>query len=106
MVHLIGQTFKTTIYDSVIGKLVIENEILSDGSVSTSMWVIYPDGVGEEVFSIAEACERLEWGNMRYKIVTADRCFTEACYDDWGEMIKHWKEEILAGTHRIWVFGP
>ena len=58
--NLIGTTFKTTVYESVVGKILIENEILIDGSVSTRMLVVYPDGVGQEVFSIAEACEMLE----------------------------------------------
>lgn len=57
---LIGQTFKTTIYESVIGKIEIENEILIDGSVSTTIWVIYPDGFGDEVFTVGEACDKLE----------------------------------------------
>lgn len=57
---LIGQYFKTMIYESAIGKIEIENEILADGSFSTTMWVIYPDGFGEEVFTIGEACEKLE----------------------------------------------
>lgn len=61
MNNLIEQTFKTTIYESVIGKIVIENEILIDGSVSTSMFVFFPDGTGYEVFSIKEASEMLEW---------------------------------------------
>lgn len=60
MNNLIGKTFKTTIYESVIGKIEIENEILLNGIISTILWVIYPDGVGEEVFSIAQACEKLE----------------------------------------------
>jgi hypothetical protein len=41
---------------------------------------------------------------MKYAIVTADRCFTEAHYDNWDELVKHWETEIKAGTHRIWVF--
>lgn len=41
---------------------------------------------------------------MKYKIVTADRCFTEAYYDSWAEMVKHWAVEIQAGTHRLWIF--
>jgi hypothetical protein len=57
---LIGQTFKTTIYESVIGKIEIENEILIDGSVSTTIWVTYPDGVGDEVSTVGEACDKLE----------------------------------------------
>ena len=57
---LMGQTFKTTVYESVVGKIEIENEILIDGSVSTTLWVIYPDGFADEVFTIEEACEKLE----------------------------------------------
>ena len=43
---------------------------------------------------------------MKFTIVTADRYFTEAHYDDWKEMMAHWKNELTAGTHRLWVFGP
>lgn len=57
---LIGQTFKTTIYESVIGKIEIENELLIDGSISTTIWVIYPDGFGDEVFTVDEARDKLE----------------------------------------------
>lgn len=55
-----GQTFKTMIFESVIGKIEIETEVLIDGSISTTMWVIYPDGFADEVFSVDEACEKLE----------------------------------------------
>ena len=41
---------------------------------------------------------------MKYAIITADRCFTEAHYDDWAELVADWENEIKAGTHRIWVF--
>lgn len=41
----------------------------------------------------------------RYVVVTADRCFTEACYDNWSDMIRDWEAEIRSGTHRVWVFG-
>jgi len=53
----------------------------------------------------ASRCEeRIErWS--KYRVVTADRCFTEACYDNWSDMIRDWEAEIRAGTHRIWVFG-
>lgn len=42
---------------------------------------------------------------MEYVVVTADRCFREACYDNWSDLIRDWEAEIRAGTHRIWVFG-
>ncbi len=60
LVSLFGQTLKTTLYESVVGKIEIENEILIDGSVSTTLWVIYPDGMGDEVTTIDEAMEKLE----------------------------------------------
>jgi hypothetical protein len=43
---------------------------------------------------------------MSYMIVTADRCFTEAHCTSWAEVVEHWAEEIRAGTHRVWIFGP
>jgi len=58
--NLFGQTFKTTIYETVVGKIDIETEILIDGSISSTMWVIFPDGLGDEVFSVQEACDMLE----------------------------------------------
>lgn len=61
MMDLIGQTFKTTICESVIGKVEVEYEILQDGSIDTTLWVIYPDGMGEEVSTLQEASEKLEW---------------------------------------------
>jgi len=57
---LSGHTFTNTLYDSAIGKIIIENEILLDGSVSTTLWVQYPDGFSDEVFSVQEAEEKLE----------------------------------------------
>jgi hypothetical protein len=57
---LLGQTFKNTIYDSVIGKIEIETEILIDGSITSTMWVVYPDGFADEVFTIQEAESKLE----------------------------------------------
>ena len=49
------------IYDiEMVGKIEVEIEILSDGSISTTMWVVYPDGFGEEVFSVQEAEQKLE----------------------------------------------
>jgi hypothetical protein len=57
---LIGQTFKTTIYDSVVGKIEIEADILIDGSVSTTLWVVYPDGLHDEIFTLGEGLEKLE----------------------------------------------
>ena len=61
IMDLIGQTFKTTICESVIGKVEVESEILQDGSIATTLWVIYPDGMGEEVLTLQEASEKLEW---------------------------------------------
>ena len=57
---LIGQSFKTVLYESVVGKIEAEIEILIDGSISTTLWVVYPDGVGEEIFTVGEGEEKLE----------------------------------------------
>jgi hypothetical protein len=57
---LIGQTFKTTLYGSVVGKIETETEVLIDGSISTTMWVIYPDGFGEEIQTVLEGLQKLE----------------------------------------------
>jgi hypothetical protein len=57
---LLGTSYRTTIYDSVVGKIQLETEILVDGGFSITVWVIYPDGVGEEVHSVEEATEKLE----------------------------------------------
>ena len=57
---MIGQTFKTALYESVVGKIEVEIEGLIDGSISTTLWVVYPDGYGEEIFTIGEGLEKLE----------------------------------------------
>lgn len=57
---LIGESFKSTVYESVIGAIKLETEILEDGSFSTTLWVVYPDGMHDEVFTVAEAFEKLE----------------------------------------------
>jgi hypothetical protein len=57
---LTGHSFKTTIYKSVVGSIEVETEILADGSISTALWVVYPDGVGEEIFTLGEGLEKLE----------------------------------------------
>lgn len=57
---LAGHSFRTPIYASVVGKIEVEIEILADGSLSTTMWVVYPDGMGEEIFTVQEGWEKLE----------------------------------------------
>lgn len=57
---LIGESFKSTVYESVIGAIELETEILEDGSFATTLWVVYPDGMHDEVFTVAEAFEKLE----------------------------------------------
>lgn len=42
---------------------------------------------------------------MTYIVRTIDRCFTEAWYDSWSDMVADWEVEIKAGTHRLWIFG-
>lgn len=58
--NLTGQTFIATIYESVVGKIVVENEVLSDGTVAMSLWVQYPDGFADEIGTVQEGFERLE----------------------------------------------
>lgn len=57
---LIGTTYTTLLYESVVGKINIENEVLSDGYIATKLWVVYPDGLCEEIFTIDEGLEKLE----------------------------------------------
>jgi hypothetical protein len=57
---LTGHSFKTTIYKSVVGKIEVETEILADSSISTTLWVVYPDGLADEIFTIGEGLEKLE----------------------------------------------
>lgn len=63
---LIGKTYRRRIYESIVGRIEFEIEILIDGSFSTTMWVVYSDGFGEEVFTIQEAEEKLEQYNSAY----------------------------------------
>jgi hypothetical protein len=56
----IRQSFKKTIYESVVGSIKAEIEILIDGSISTTLWVVYPDGLQDEIFTIGEGLEKLE----------------------------------------------
>jgi hypothetical protein len=58
--ELYGQTFTIVIYSSVVGKIEIANAIYSDGSISTILWVIYPNGIGEKVSTLQEAYAKLE----------------------------------------------
>jgi hypothetical protein len=57
---LIGESFKSLLYESAIGKIEVETEILEDGSFSTTMHVVYPDGFGDEIFTVQEGFEKLE----------------------------------------------
>lgn len=58
--ELVGQTFTTVIYSSVVGKIEIDNAVYSDGSISTILWVTYPNGIGEKVATVQEAYAKLE----------------------------------------------
>lgn len=40
---------------------------------------------------------------MTYTVRTSDRCFTEAHYTSFSEMVRDWSIEILAGTHYFMV---
>lgn len=57
---LTGQTFATAIYESVVGRIFVENEVMMDGTIRTSLWVQFPDGFSDEVQNLQEAEEKLE----------------------------------------------
>jgi hypothetical protein len=57
---LTGHSFKTAIYESVIGKIEVENEVCADGTIRTSLWVVFPDGFGDEIATVQEGFDRLE----------------------------------------------
>jgi len=57
---MIGAVFRNTLYESVVGKIEFENEVLIDGSISTTLWVVYPDGFSDEIFTVGEGLEKLE----------------------------------------------
>ena len=40
---------------------------------------------------------------MEYIVRTFDRCFTEAYYESFEDVVKFWSAEILAGTHYFMV---
>lgn len=58
--ELVGRVFKTTIYESVVGNIVIENEILGDGSIYSIMYVVYPDDLREQIFRVDDGFRLLE----------------------------------------------
>lgn len=60
LTDLIGQTFKTPIYESVVGGIVAESEILSNGTIYTEMFVVFPDGVHESIQTVQQGFEKLE----------------------------------------------
>lgn len=57
---LIGKTFTTVVYSSVVGNIEIETDILMDGTISSTIWVCYPDGFSDEVLTVQEAIATLE----------------------------------------------
>jgi hypothetical protein len=40
---------------------------------------------------------------MTYIVRTIDRCFTEAQYSCFSEMVRDWKNEIMSGTHYFMI---
>lgn len=58
--ELVGRVFKTTIYESVVGNIIIENEILGDGSIYSIMYVVYPDDLREQIFRVDDGFRLLE----------------------------------------------
>ena len=51
---LTGQTFATAIYESVVGRIFVENEVMMDGTIRTSLWVQFPDGFADEIGTVQE----------------------------------------------------
>ncbi len=58
--NLVGTIVKADLYKSVVGIITVEVEVLIDGSIHTSMFVQYPDGVSEEIFDVNEGFKKLE----------------------------------------------
>lgn len=42
---------------------------------------------------------------MRYIIMSADRRWTEAEYDNYTQAVNDWLEELLVGTHRLYIMA-
>ena len=57
---LTGQTFATAIYESVVGRIFVENEVMMDGTIRTSLWVQFPDGFADEIGTVQEGFSKLE----------------------------------------------
>ena len=55
-------THTVTVYESVIGKIEIRSDVngIGEFDIYTSVWVVYPDGMGEECVCLQEALEKLE----------------------------------------------
>ena len=56
---IVEATYSNTVYESVIGKIVLETEF-QNGHAVTTLWVIFPDGCGTEVENLQQAFEALE----------------------------------------------
>ena len=52
-------TYSNTVYESVVGKIVLETEF-QNGQAITTLWVIFPDGCGTEVENLQQAFDALE----------------------------------------------
>lgn len=54
-------TYTKTIYDTVVGRIELRIDVngLTEFDVYTSVWVIYPDGMGEECVDLQTALEKL-----------------------------------------------
>jgi hypothetical protein len=51
--------FSNTVYESVVGKIVLE-AWFENGQVVTTLWVVFPDGLGTEVENLQQAFDALE----------------------------------------------
>jgi hypothetical protein len=57
---LTGHSFRTAIFKSVVGNIEVENEVCKDGTIRTSLWVVFPDGFGDEIATVQEGFDKLE----------------------------------------------
>jgi hypothetical protein len=56
---LTGHSFRTAIFKSVVGNIEVEKEVCKDVTIRTSIWVVFPDGFGDEISTVQEGLDKL-----------------------------------------------
>jgi hypothetical protein len=56
---IIDATYSNVVYESVVGKIVLETAF-ENGQAITTLWVVFPDGCGTEVENLQQAFQALE----------------------------------------------